>query len=339
MSKATKILFIILFILISHTSTVNSQVALYGGRGLMRVFSANVITPADIYVNGYLSMYFEKISSKTLAKYYAINLSGTFGLTRYLEASCHLIPYQDDQTHIFGRFGDSELAIKYMLPFSVAKFQMGLQGFFKFPTAQIANVPYEVFSSDKYGWGGRALLTFDLSNTLGSFPLKMYSNIGYFDHDISDIFFTSEVDQMLIGVGIKFPVRSTQFYLEYTGEIFVNADSVAYNENSNRITPGVKFLGPWGFSIDVVGDISLTKRNPQTDQDIFHKKYTKWRIWVGLTYRFSVYKYFDKNAKLAKKKKEQELKKLERIKNRRKKANKDMKKMKEILKKKNPGNS
>ena len=75
-----------------------------------------------------------------------------------------------------------------------------------------------------------------------------------------------------------------------------------------------------------------------TNQSIFHKEYAKWRIWLGLTYRFSVYKYFDRSAKLANRKKEQELRKLERIKTRRKKATNDMKKMKEILKKKNPEN-
>lgn len=339
MIKRSKIFLFIFFISFVYITSGFSQVTMYGGRGLMRLLSANVITPADIYVNGYFSMYFEKTGPEQLAKFYSVNLNATVGLSRYLELSCHLVPYQDDQEHILGRMGDTQFAIKYLLPFSSTKVQMGLQGFLKLPTAQVPAIPYEVFYTDKSAWGGRALFTFNFSKTSSLFPFKIYSNIGYFDHDIHDTFFSSQVDQMLLGLGIKLPIRSTQVYFEYTGEIFINnMDSVAYNENSNRITSGIKLLGPWGSAIDIVGDISLTKRSPLSKSSIFHKEYTKWRFWVGLTYRFSLYKYFDKSAKLAKQKREQELKKLEKIKRKRKKASKDMDKMKEILKEKNPEN-
>jgi len=316
-------------------STGFAQVALQGGRGLMRVLSADVINPTDIYVSSYFSMYFEKTGPESMAKYYRANLNGTFGLSKYLEMSCSLVPYQDDQRHLFGRFGDTEVAAKVLLPFSSNFFQIGLQNFFKFPTAEVSNVLYEVFSTDKFGWGGRALFTFNFSKTTNIIPFKIMANFGYYDHDMTDDFFTSEIDQMLYGIGIHIPVRSQQFFLEYTGEIF-NSDSVNFNENSSRISAGTKLMGPWGLILDIAADAGLSKRGPLANKDIFHKNYSQWRVWLGLSYRFSLFKYFDKSEKLAKEKKEQEKKKLERIKKRRQKAASEMDEMKEILKKKNP---
>ena len=123
------------------------QVTMKGGRGLWRVLSADVIAPTDIYVNGNFSGYFEKTGPEKLAKFYTLYINGTFGIAKYLELSCNLIAYQDDQMHLLGRLGDSEIAGKLKLPFSGRKVQMALQPFFKFPRAQVANVPYEVFST------------------------------------------------------------------------------------------------------------------------------------------------------------------------------------------------
>lgn len=328
----------IFILVISHLlfSRGFAQVALQGGRGLMRVLSADVINPTDIYISSYLSMYLEKTGPQRMAKYYRVNLNGTFGLSKYFEMSCSIVPYQDDQYHLFGRFGDSELAAKLLLPFSSSNFQIGIQNFFKFPTAKVANVPYEVFSSNKFGWGGRALFTFNFSKTTNIIPFKLIANIGYYDHNITDEFFTSKIDQMLFGLGINIPVRSQQFFIEYTGEIFNNADSVNFNENSSRISTGTKILGPFGLILDVVADVGLSKRSSIAHSNLFHKDYSYWRVWLGVTYRFTLFKYFDKSEKLAKEKKEQEKKKLERIKKRRQKATSEMDEMKEILKKKNP---
>jgi len=335
MKKISILILVTAIAILSFSSAVYSQIGFHGGRGLLRVLSANVVEPGDVYVNSYFSMYFEKSSPHTLAKYYTLFINGTVGLSRCFELSGHIVPYQDDQTNIIGRSGNSELSLKYMLPFSGSIFQMGLNVFYKIPTAQMNNVMFEEFYIREHGIGGRALFTIDFSNTASKLPFKIMTNIGYLDHNLSDTFLESDIDQLLFGIGTKFPLRSSQLYLEYSGELFINImDSVVYNENSNRLTIGATFLGPRNLVFDVAGDISLTKRLPTPEHDLFHKKLTKWRLWVGVTYRFSVKKYFDRKAKLERRKQAEERRKLELIKEKRKNANEDMDKMRDILKQK-----
>lgn len=336
MKNMKKFYLIFIFTLISLTQ-VSAQVGMKGGRGLLRTLSADVVAPADIYVNSYLSMYFERVAEESLAKFYSFYINSTIGLSQSFELNLHLAPYLDDQIHIFGRLGNSELGLKYKLPFSGSRLQMGLYSFFIFPTAQMENVPYEVFFQDKAGWGAKALFTLDFSDAMQQAPIKLYANIGYVDHDFDDEYFVSEIDQMLISGGIKFPLRSTQFYIEYSGEIFINnKDSIAYNENTTRISAGARFLGPWSLTMDLAADIGLGKRAPLSDRNMYKKTYAEWRLWIGLTKRFSVYKYFDKRAKQAQKKREEELRKLQQIKEQRRKAEDEMKKMKDALKENEP---
>lgn len=328
---------LLLLMLMASVTQVSAQVGMKGGRGLLRTLSADVVAPADIYVNAYFGMYFERIAKESLAKFYSFYINSTFGLSKNFELNMHMAPYVDDQVHIFGRLGNSELGLKYKTPFSGSRLQTGIYGFFIFPTAQEENVPYDVFFLDKAGWGAKALFTLDFSDASHRVPVKLHANIGYVDHDIEDEFFVSEADQMLFSAGIKFPVRSTQFFLEYSGEVFINnSDSIAFDENTSRISAGTRFLGPWGMTMDIAGDYGLNKRVPLSERNMYKKLYSKWRIWIGLTKRFSVYKYFDKRSKLARKKQEEELRKLKLIKEQRRKAEEEMKKMKDALKENEP---
>lgn len=332
-----RITFIIISITICfYAGGVNSQVSKYGSKGLFRVLSAEPVNPTDIFVNGSLSMFFEKTGPENLAKYYNVNLNATVGLAKYLEAFVNIVPYQDDQYHIWGRFGDTRLGLKYLTPLATDEFKFGLIGFYKFPTAERSNVPYEIFSTSKPSWGAKALLTFDFLDLFPTYPIKVNLNIGYMDHSIYDQYFKSKIDQLLIGSGVKFSVRSVQIYIEYSGEVFFNnPGQVDFGQNSMRITPGLRFLGPWRNTIDLAFDFSLTSYDSLKNTDrSFHKAYFGWKITVGVTHRFSVYKYFDKTAKLERKKRLEELRKLEEIRKKREKASEELEQMKKILDKK-----
>jgi len=308
---------------------------MHGGKGLFRVLSAEPVNTTDIFVNSAFSAYFEKVGPENLAKYYSANLNVTIGLARYLEFYLNTVPYQDDQYHILGRIGDIKAGLKYLTPLSLDAFKFGLTGFYKFPTAEIPNVPYEIFSTGKPGWGMIGIFTFDLLELFPRFPVKLNINVGYMDHSIYDRYFKSKIDQLLIGAGFKFSIRSTQLYLEYSGEIFANnPGEVDFNQNSIRLTPGVRFLGPWQNTIDVTFDIGLTQYDSLKNLDKFHKEYFDWKLTIGITHRFSVFKYFDKTARLERKKRLEELRKLEEIRKKREKANQDMERMKKILDKK-----
>lgn len=329
------ILMLIAVMFCLKTDLAYSQVTMTGGKGLYRVLSAEPVNATDIFVKGTFSTFIEKVGVENLAKYYNANLSGTVGLANNLEAFIDIIPYQDDQYHIWGRFGDTKIGIKYLTPIATDVFKFGLMGFYKFPTAQMPNVPYEIFSTSRPGWGAYALFTFDFLEVSPTNPYKINLNIGYIDHSIYDQYFQSKIDQLFIGTGIKYSVRAIQLYLEYSGEIFFNnPGQVDFSQNSMRLSPGVRFLGPWQNTIDLAFDFSLTSYDSLKNVDQFHKQYFGWKCTVGVTHRFSVYKYFDKTAKLERKKQLEEMKKLEEIRKKREKANQDLDKMKEILDKK-----
>lgn len=317
---------------------VYSQVSIYGCKGLHRVLEAEPVNPTDIFVNGAFSMFIEKTGMESLSKYYNANLNATVGIAKYLECFLNIVPYQDDQYHIWGRFGDTRIGLKYLTPIATDVFKFGLMALYKFPTAEESNVFYEVFSTSKPAWGINALFTFDLVDASPTFPLKINLNLGYIDHSIYDQYFNAKIDQLFIGTGFKSSIKSVQVYLEYSGEIFFNnPGAVKFGQNSMRLTPGVRFLGPWQNTIDLAADFSLTSYDSLKNTDrSFHKEYFGWKLTVGITHRFSVFKYFDKTAKLERKKQLEELRRLEEIRKKREKAGEDLEKMKEILDKKKP---
>ncbi len=336
--KRIKIL-LVLFVMIFYSGQAYSQVSMTGGKGLCRVLSADPITPTDIYLSWNISTFMEQTSKTTLSKYYLSNLNLTFGLASYLEMFVNFIPYQDDQKHLWGQIGDTYLGIKYLTPFSSEVFKFGIGGAYKLPTAKMANVPYESFSTGHPAYTLYGLTTLDFVSIMPKFPLKFNFNLGYKDNDIYDQYFQSKIDQMFLGAGFKFSIRTVQFYTEYSGEIFFNnSDYVDFSQNSIRLTQGIRFLGPWSNTIDIAVDIGLTQYDDSLTaiDPVFHKQYFDWKVRATLSHRFSVYKYFDKTAKLERQKREEELRKLEAIRKKREKVKEDLKKMKESLEKDDP---
>lgn len=322
------------FIVLS-VEEAKSQISITGGKGLCRVLEADPITPADIFLNTNITSFMEQEGqSVALAKYYRFNINLTVGLANYLECYLNFVPYQDNQRNLWGQIGDTQLGLKYLTPLSSKVFKFGLAGHFKFPSAKYPNVPFEVFSTDKPAWAIKALLSLDFLPIMPNFPMKFNLNFGYLDHDIYDQYFSSKIDQLIIGTGLKYSIRSIQFYTEYSGEIFFNNPAhVAFNQNSMRITQGIRFLGPWNNTIHIAFDFAFTQYDSLENLDIFHKKYSDWRAMIGISHRFSVYKYFDKTAKLEKERRLRELRKLEAIRKKRQNVKQDLKKMQNELKK------
>ncbi len=311
-----------------------SQIGLRGGRGLWHLSSAQTVGWANLYVNAIFRGYYVKQKgASVLTKDQSFYLNVTYGLTDAVELILNAVPYQDDQAHIWGPPGDTRAGVKIHLPFSGQLFHTGLQGFVILPTAQKANVPFEPFSTSKVGVGATALFTVDLAQTLPLFPLKFHANVGYIDHSLSDSFFSSKIDQMFLGFGMKVPIRSAVLFSEVSGEIFINnTGEVKFSQNSIRVTEGLRFLGPLGLVLDVGADINVSSY-PAFPTSPFQKKYASWRLHAGVTYSHSFADYFRKHDRLARKKRLEEEAKLRRIKEQRERAGKDLERMKKTLEK------
>ncbi|MGH7496988.1 MAG: hypothetical protein ACREOO_31955 [bacterium] len=266
----------------------SAQTTMYGGRGLLRVFTAEPLGRSQFFVHSSFLTYLDptKRGGKTLGKDYTINLGFTWGLTHSLEATVQAVPYQDDQLHVWGPPGDTRVGLKLALPARLGGISTGLYGFTVIPTAKNSNVPYEPYSSGKLAVGMMGLATIDMTQSFPLVPLKLYLNFGYLAHDLRGSLFASEKDQYVFGAGIKFPIRSFVLHTEYTGEVFVSNDSVAFAEGSTRLTQGIKFLGPWDLIVDLAADLGLHKVAGTPVSAIYQKDYADWKLVLSLNYQF-----------------------------------------------------
>ncbi len=272
----------------------NAQTTIWGGRGLLRVQSAETIGRRTFYLNSYFGTFLlRRPQQTTLGKDHTLTIGLTYGFSSLLEVTALLTPYQDDQQNVWGPPGDSQIGLKFRTPFSSNSILTSIWLFARIPTGKIANVPFEPYSSGKLGAGAMAILTLDMTESFPLFPLKAHVNFGYMDHNLKDPLFNDPEDQFYIGAGFKFPIRSTILYTEYTAEVFVNNPVITqYNQNSQRLTQGVKFLGPKNLIFDIAMDFSLSKK-PENPDGVFLKEYASWKFYVGINYQF----FFDRSER------------------------------------------
>jgi hypothetical protein len=313
--------------------TVLAQTTSAGGRGLFRVFSAETIQRGSYIVNSFYQAYFQATDARGFGNDHSFKVGVTYGLTHSLELTAQIVPYQEDQEHAFGPPGDTQIGAKWRLPFSSQSLALGLRGFLSFPTALNHNVPFEPYSSGKLAGGVMGLLTW---NVRGAHPLQVHANLGYFDHNITTPFASERTDQLLLGLGIKLPIHPLILYTEYTGEIFFNNDAVNFNDNSMRLTHGVKFIGPFKTIVDFGIDFGLSRNlNPPPDPRFVHE-YADWKIFTGFSYQFNTRRVYGSIPKVTKHSSKKEETLLQEIKEKRGQAEEELEKMREELENKKP---
>ena len=332
--KTNSLILLVLFNLAAF-STLTAQVSVGGGKGLLRIYDAETVYPGLLYINPFYSFYGQEKDSR-YSEDHTLNLSFTLGLSNKFELFLHTVPYQDDQDHIWGPIGDTDIGLKYQVPKNGSPLQFALVGLVNFPTAINHNVQFEPYSSDGTGWTLFGVANLDMKNTSAAIPLKFSFNIGYRDHDMSDRFFAEKKDQLVGGFGLKFPVRSSILYSELTGEIFINnTDEVSFSENLIRFTQGIRFLGPSSLVFDLAADFELggASNDARIIANEFIKDYADWKITLGATYRTTLFKHLTPQEKLARKQKQEENEKLNSIRQKREQVSKDLEELKKNLEK------
>lgn len=271
-----------------------------GGKGMLRLYEAETITAGDFYLNPFGTFFVTKIpNTAILAKDYTINLGLTLGISRRFEAFAHLVPYQSDQVHVIGPPGDTKIGLKITIPGSP---QFGIVTFADFPTARMHPLAYEPYSEGAVGYALLGLLTLDFRRAASPLPVKITLNAGYRSHDIGKKIVAGETDQLIGGIGMKLAIRSVQIFTELTGEIFFNNPAINLSQNSLRWSAGYKFL-IGGIIFDVGGDIELGGYKPsqreRNQKPRFLEDYADWKIIIGMTYRWTLCKNWDKATKQA----------------------------------------
>jgi hypothetical protein len=306
---------------------LSAQTTSAGGRGMLRVFSAETVQRGSIFVNSFYQTFLQTTDSRGYGNDHTLQLGLTYGLTHSLELTAKLVPYQEDQVHSFSAPGDAELGVKWRTPFSTTSVATGLRGFVILPTARSHNVPFEPYSSGKISWGAMAMTTLSLS---GRYPLKIYANLGYLDHNLTTFFSNEITDQLLLGFGLKIPIHPFIMFTEYTGEIFINNPAVDFKDNSTRITYGFKFRGPFRTTVDVGVDVGLSRNLNPAPHPLVHD-YADWKIFAGFNYQINTARVYGKPPVTAKVNSKEESKILEEIKKKREQAGQELEEMKKKL--------
>ncbi len=308
-----------------------AQSTMLGGTGFLRVQSAEAMLPGQMNITAHgLGFVRARSTASVLIKDFTLNTSLTFAFSETFEVTAGMALYQDDGQQLTPMPGDTRLGLK-VVPFRWNTVRLGLYPMVVLPTAEYHNVPFEPYSSGKTAAALLAVTTFDLRRMSPVAPLKVHLNLGYIDHDLTDRFFTARVDQALIGVGIKVPVRSSYLFTEYTAEMFLNHPSVRWYHNSQRLTQGIRFLGPWSLVCDVALDVSLARRAEVKDE--FHKDYADWKLVLGASRRVTVFRQLDKKAREARLRQLEAQREAERLRQRREQAAREMEAMKKELEK------
>ncbi|MCH7761969.1 hypothetical protein IIA15_11315 [candidate division TA06 bacterium] len=164
-------------------------------------------------------------------------------------------------------FGDIELGMK--IGKEEAKlFQIGVMGYGILPTGK------DGFSNGSSQWGGRGLMTFDLSKREGLAPLRFHGNIGYNGYN------RGREDELLLGLGIELPTPLFTPMIELTSEQDLDH---SFFENPIRFTSGIRFLTPFGPVFDLGYDVNLSKEN-----GLLKIEPHDWSLLLGIQFETSL---------------------------------------------------
>ncbi len=320
----------------AYSSVAMAQVSLTGGKGMLRVYEAETVTPGRLYVNPFATFFARQNAQQTrLDKDNTLNVGLTLGISRVFETFVLFVPYQTDTTHIWGAPGDTKLGLKAHLPRPGSVSQFGLAAVANFPTGRTHPLPFEPYSEDAFGYAILGLVSFNFQNAVRAVPLKLSANLGYKSHNAENRVFSGATDQLVGGFGFKIPFQTSLIYTEVTGDYFLNKDQVNFSHNFFRITQGYKFITRPGLVFDIAVDFELGNYKPTPKQlniaPRVWEDYADWKVVLGMTYRTTLVKSWDHRYREAQKKEQQEQEKLEQLRQKRKKVVEELEEYKKQL--------
>ncbi len=295
----------LIFFLLLWMINAHAQVTQMGGKGMLRLFEAETVTAGDLYVNPFASFYTKADYDRNLLlKDNTLNVGLTLGISRVFETFIHLTPYQTDQEHLWGAVGDSKFGLKVHIP-RPGLVHYGLLIYADVATGYTHPLLFEPYSEKALGYAMFGLMTLDFRRAEAPLPLKVLFNLGYKSHDYSKGFLVGDTDQIIGGIGCKFPIKASQIYSEISGELFLNQPHVSFSQNSLRWSGGFKTLIKRGTIFDIAADLELGGYHPTAEQKAhvprFWENYADWKILVGLTYRWTVFPSWDRERQLEQK--------------------------------------
>jgi hypothetical protein len=371
-----KLSLLILYILVLAADPLQAN-GLNGSRGLMHVTSAWNLKP------GYLTMYnhtrffgkvgvSEALAARTATTYWDVqgSLSFNYGINDHLELALSPVMYQDNHKSGKGYNFPDDLFLRLKVGSYGAQgsaISYGALINLRFPTGDKHNLFFEPYSAGTFEWGVTGLFSYSKDPLYPEDALNVHLNWGYLNHnDVGQKFTSSTNDttevlsmsqEMLYGIGLKFPSSQFDFSLEFYGNVFLKKPpQTAFSiENYLFMTPGITYKAYRWLAVEVASDILLTSSdNDETNYSLVSKpsdmpNYPTWRINLGLRLTLlptTAYKVSEKDVLMRKAQNRRELfeqiikeqretesaeEELERIKNERRKAERELERLRRIL--------
>ncbi|OQY29100.1 MAG: hypothetical protein B6244_05165 [Candidatus Cloacimonetes bacterium 4572_55] len=310
------------------------------GKDLFRVQSAETIGQKVLSLNFYQASHFRKDHDKDteggrVNSFTTVAVTGTYGLLKAVDLAVEFVPWQDDYTSaIWGPIGDTRIGLRYGIPQYFGKNNyVGLTGFAVLPSADQHPIPFEPYSGSGASFGAKILYTWDAKPK--NSHLKLYGNAGYMkwngDDDDNPIPLDNK-DQILLGMGAKFSFRKVVLMAEYTRENFIETDSLASKEQSQRLSIGSRFPIPFGLTLDLGYEQSLSDDDPGTP---LVADYHDWKIIASIkkVFFFNKEEQRRKRMLLLERIRQEEEQRLKSLEEDRRKVEEDIEELKRLIEK------
>ncbi|MCH7761073.1 hypothetical protein IIA15_06695, partial [candidate division TA06 bacterium] len=173
-------------------------------------------------------------------------------------------------------FGDTEVGLKVGRSATKA-FKFGAMGYGILPTGE------ETWgvSNGSSQWGGRGLVTVDLTQVEGVAPLRFHGNVGY-NINRSKL----KKDAFLFGLGMELSSNPFTPFIEFTTE---QSSDHSFFENPVRFTSGIRFTSPFGPIFDFGYDVNLSKEVPNFLYSNTKIEPHDWSLLLGIQFETSLH--------------------------------------------------
>lgn len=373
--------FVLLFLLLSLIiwDCVEANVIVNGGRGLTNVRAAWVMDAGRLTLYSHTRFWGQvaqiKSTSNLTEATTVWNVQGLtsirYGLGGHFEIGIAPIVYQDVNkgsaknnsgyvvpsdlflTLKIGSFGKKANSLSY-----------GVETFMRLGTSKSFNVLYEPYSAGSTEIGFTTLMSYAADPLYPDDALSAHLNLGYLNHNDVGRKLAGENQQgvlrqtqeLLYGLGLKYPTQGFDYALELYGNIFLQQppNSAFSRENFLYLTPSVTYKAYRWLDLIVAGDFRLSKDEAGSGASGLETiglpaNYTDWRINLGMRLAIlptSVYRITDRDVLMQKADNRRELfeqiiqerretesaeEELTRIKEERKKAEKQLERLRKIL--------
>ena len=303
MKRLTALLLIVVFSTAAFAQT-------YGSMRLIHTQTGRTFTKGRLDVNTNLS-FFTKLGEYigtpppnfSASNMWLItnNIVFTYGILDNLDVTAAIRMYQD--THYSNEYN---LPDDIFLNIKAASFAFGDRHFygggilkFRFGTGEVANYPFQEYSSGGIEYGVMGVLSYHADQYLPDRDFSAHLNVGWYTHnDAGKEVYPGQkaglnATELQFGLGFVYPVGEIDFMLEANGINYIDQpDTMVYSRESwLYVTPSIRYKPYHWFSADVGVDISLAsdnnttivRRDPRVNLDL--PTYASWRAYIGLNFK------------------------------------------------------